>query len=127
MLVYLTVDNDEHATRFVKALFNQGLIASANQYEGNFERTYLKLGRMSTEKGRDKLELTTTGDKVTALIDYVNQHNPTSYDYPVPDTVAIPVTTGNAKYLAWVRKQMGSGSGLHEEEDHHEEDHDEDH
>lgn len=72
VLVYLTVDDDEHATRFVKALFNQGLIAQANQYEGNFERTYLKLGRMATEKGRDKLELITTNDKVAALIDYVN-------------------------------------------------------
>lgn len=71
-LVYLTVDDDEHATRFVKALFNKGLIAQANQYEGNFERTYLKLGRMATEKGRDKLELITTNDKVTALIDYIN-------------------------------------------------------
>lgn len=27
--VYLTVDNDEDATRFVKALFNQNLIAEA--------------------------------------------------------------------------------------------------
>lgn len=115
VMVYLTVDNDEHATRFVKALFNQGLIASANQYEGNFERTYLKLGRMATERGRDKLELTTTSDKVAALIDYVNTHNPTSYDYPVPDTVAIPVETGNAKYISWVKKQIATFDGkLHE-------------
>lgn len=121
VLVYLTVDNDEHATRFVKALFNQGLIASANQYEGNFERTYLKLGRMSTEKGRDKLELVTTGDKVAALIDYTNQHNPTSYDYPVPDTVVLPVETGNAKYIAWVKKQIADfDGGLHEDGKHEE-------
>lgn len=98
-LVYLTVDDDEHATRFVKALFNKGLIAQANQYEGNFERTYLKLGRMATESGRDKLELITTNNKVAALIDYINNNNPTSYDYPVPDTVVLPVKTGNPKYL----------------------------
>lgn len=30
VLVYVTVDNDEHATRFVKALFNRNLIAAAN-------------------------------------------------------------------------------------------------
>jgi len=103
-LVYLTVDDDEHATRFVKALFNQGLISQANQYEGNFERTYLKLGRMATEKGRDRLELITTNDKVAALIDYVNNNNPTSYDYPVPDTVVLPIKTGNPKFLAWNSK-----------------------
>ena len=27
VLLYLTVDNDEHATRFVKALFNKNLIS----------------------------------------------------------------------------------------------------
>jgi uncharacterized protein involved in tolerance to divalent cations len=129
VIVYLTVDDDEHATRFVKALFNKDLIASANQYEGNFERTYLKLGRMATEKGRDKLELTTTGDKVAALIDYINQNNPTSYDYPVPDVVAIPVETGNAKYISWVKKTISeNGEGLHEEAGaHSDEDHEEDH
>jgi uncharacterized protein involved in tolerance to divalent cations len=118
VLVYLTVDNDEHATRFVKALFNRNLIASANQYDSNFERTYLKLGRMATERGRDKLELTTTTDKVAALIDYVNENNPTIYDYPVPDTIAIPVTTGNQKYLNWVTKSIGANTaGLKEDPD----------
>lgn len=133
VMVYITVDNDEHAVRFVKALFNKGLIASANQYEGNFERTYLKLGRMATEKGRDKLELTTTADKVAALIDYTNQNNPTSYDYPVPDTVVLPVKSGNAKWIAWVKKQVAK-EGLHEEastdekkeEEHHDEEEEED-
>lgn len=115
VLVYLTVDNDEHATRFVKALFNKDLIAAANQFEANFERTYLKLGRMSTEKGRDKLELTTTVDKVADLIDYINQNPPTLYDYPVPDTIAIPVETGNPKWLSWVQKTISSNTaGLKE-------------
>lgn len=123
-LVYLTVDDDEHATRFVKALFNKGLIAQANQYEGNFERTYLKLGRMATEKGRDKLELITTNAKVAELIDYINNNNPTSYDYPVPDTVVLPVKTGNPKFISWAQKQTGHEAGLHEEAEHHEEDDD---
>lgn len=80
---------------------------------------------MATESGRDKLELTTTGDKVAALIDYVNTNNPTSYDYPVPDTVVLPVETGNAKYIAWVKKQIGSFDGsLHEEAEETHEDHD---
>lgn len=117
-MVYLTVDNDEHATRFVKSLFHRNLIAAANQYDSNFERTYLKLGRMATERGRDKLELTTTDDKVAALIDYVNENNPTIYDYPVADTIAIPVTTGNTKYLDWVRKNIAKNSaGLKDDPD----------
>ena len=71
---------------------------------------------MATEKGRDRLELITTGDKVAALIDYINQNNPTSYDYPVPDVVAIPVETGNAKFISWVKKTIAENAGgLHEE------------
>jgi len=61
VLVYLTVDGEEHGTRFVKALFNKGYISDARQMSG-FDRTYLKLGRMATEKGREQLELTTTNN-----------------------------------------------------------------
>lgn len=82
---------------------------------------------MATEKGRDKLELVTSADKVAAVIDYTNQNNPTQYDYPVPDVVAIPIETGNAKFLAWAKKQLSGPEGLHEEkEDHDEDDHHED-
>ena len=70
---------------------------------------------MSTEKGRDKLELTTTVDKVADLIDYINQNPPTLYDYPVPDTIAIPVETGNPKWLSWVQKTIATNAeGLKE-------------
>lgn len=123
VLVYLTVDNDEHATRVVKGLFNRKLIAAANQYEGNFERTYLKLGRMSTEHGRDKLELTTTADLVAPLIDYINNNNPTDYDYPVPDVFAIPVELGNEKWIKYVKKVLADRDELHEEAGHGDEDH----
>lgn len=99
----MIVDTSEHTTRFVKALFNQGLIAQADQFEEKMERTFLKLGRMVTEKGRDQLVLTTTGDKVASLIDYINSHNPTEYDYPVPNAFAISVKTGYADYLTWVK------------------------
>lgn len=116
VMAYLTVDSDEHATRFVKALFQNNLIAEANLYDGGFERTYLKLGRMTTEKSRDKLELTTTEDRVAKLIDYINTNNPTEYDYPVPDTVVLPVETGNTKFLSWVKKTLEDNKeGLHEE------------
>lgn len=66
---------------------------------------------MATERGRDKLELTTTTDKVAELIDYVNENDPTIYDYPVADTIAIPVTTGNTKYLDWVKKSIAKNAG----------------
>ena len=45
-LVYLTVDSEEHASRFVKDLFRLGLIADALMQEGGFDRSYLKFGRI---------------------------------------------------------------------------------
>ena len=54
-LVYLTVDSEEDASRFVKDLFRLGLIAVAEMQEGGFDRSYLKFGTISTEKGRTRL------------------------------------------------------------------------
>ena len=45
-LVYLTVDAEENASRFVKDLFRLGLIAVVEMQEGGFDRSYLKFGRI---------------------------------------------------------------------------------
>lgn len=45
------------------------------------------------------------------LIDYINNENPTHYDYPVPNTIAFPVSKANPKYVAWVKKQTNTDSG----------------
>lgn len=53
-----------------------------------------------------------SGAKVTQLIDYINNENPTNYDYPVPNTIALPVDNGNPKYLDWVTHQCSSNDGI---------------
>jgi len=72
----------------------------------------LKFGRPSTELGRTRLEMTTSNDKIPALIDFINQNNPTNYDYPVPDVAVVPVNQGNPAYIDWVKKEVGSEAGL---------------
>lgn len=111
-LAYLTVDSEEHATRFIKDLFKNGLIATVQLQEGGFQRSFLKFGRTASEVQRVRLEMTTSNDKVAALIDFVNQNNPTMYDYPVPDVTVLPITTGNAEYIKWVKEQTGSKAGI---------------
>lgn len=111
-IAYLTVDTEEHATRFVRQLFKEKLVAVVNTQEGGFERSYLKFGRPSTEVGRTRLTMTTTNDKIPALIDFINQNNPTSYDYPVADVSVLPVNQGNPAYIEWVKKETGSEAGL---------------
>jgi uncharacterized protein involved in tolerance to divalent cations len=102
-LVYLTVDSEEHATRFIKDLFKNGLIAAVQLQEGGFMRSFLKFGRPSSEVQRVRLEMTTSNEKVAALIEFTNQNNPTLYDYPVPDVTVLPITTGNPEYVKWVK------------------------
>lgn len=111
-LAYLTVDSEEHATRFIKDLFKNGLIAAVQLQEGGFQRSYLKFGSASSEVQRTRLEITTSNDKVAALIEYVNLNNPTMYDYPVPDITVLPITTGNPEYIKWVKEQTGSKAGI---------------
>ena len=110
-MVYLTVDAEEHASRFTKDLFRLGLVAAVEMQEGGFDRSYLKFGRISTEKGRTRLQMTTSETRLAELIDYINDENPTHYDYPVPNTVAVPIRIANPKYIEWVKKQTTSESG----------------
>lgn len=111
-LAYLTVDSEEHATRFIKDLFKNGLIATVQLQEGGFQRSFLKFGRPASEVQRVRLEMTTSNDKIAALIDFVNQNNPTLYDYPVPDVTVLPITTGNPEYVKWVKEQTGAKAGI---------------
>lgn len=111
-IVYLTVDTEEHATRFIKDLFKNKLCAAVTLQEGGFERSYLKFGRPSTESSRMSLEITTENGKVTELVDYINHNNPTEYDYPVPNVTVLPVADGNKAYLDWVKTNSGTGLKL---------------
>lgn len=47
--------------------------------------------------------MTTAESRLLELIDYINNENPTHYDYPVPNTIVLPVSTSNDKYVAWVK------------------------
>lgn len=56
-LASMTVDSEEHATRFVKDLFRLGYVSAVQMFDGGFERSYLKFGRPTTEKTRVRLEM----------------------------------------------------------------------
>ena len=71
--------------------------------DGGFSRSYLKFGTPSTENKRVRLEMTVPDGRVSQLINFVNNNNPTQYDYPVPDVTVIPVSTGNAEYIKWAK------------------------
>ena len=55
--------------------------------------------------------MTTAESRLVELIDYINNENPTHYDYPVPNTIVLPVATSNDKYVAWVKTQTSTDAG----------------
>ena len=55
--------------------------------------------------------MTTAESRLVELIDYINNENPTHYDYPVPNTIVLPVSNSNEKYVSWVKTQVGSEAG----------------
>ena len=111
-MVYLTVDNDENAAKFIKQLFAKRLVASVSVNEANFQRTYLKFGKMETEVDRDRLEMVTTDDKVADLITFINTNSPSNKEYPRPDVYVTAVEGGNPEYLDWVKKHVSAEFAL---------------
>jgi uncharacterized protein involved in tolerance to divalent cations len=55
--------------------------------------------------------MTTGESRLVELIDYINNENPTHHDYPVPNTIVLPVSISNDKYVEWVKKQVSTESG----------------
>ena len=115
-LVTLTIDNDEGAVKFIKQLFAKKLVASVNVNEGNFERTFLKFGRMETENNRDRLEMVTTDDKVASLITFINTDSPSNKDYPRPDVIVSAVEGGNTDYIDWVKRHVSAEFALNKKD-----------
>ena len=70
--VNLTVEDEEKATRFVKELMDQALVADAEIEENDFERSYLMFGQQHTDTGKIFLKLTTTDARTPELINYIN-------------------------------------------------------
>uniref|UniRef100_A0A7S3FVP8 Uncharacterized protein n=1 Tax=Strombidium rassoulzadegani TaxID=1082188 RepID=A0A7S3FVP8_9SPIT len=104
-LVYVTLDSEEDARRFVKRLFSKSLIANAEFHIGGFERSYLMFGHIETAENKVWLELTTSDDRVKELVNYINANDPTTYDYPVTDVQVEPIQQANKQYIEWVKMQ----------------------
>ena len=110
--VLMTVDNEDHALHFIKKLFKQELITKAQLKQGKMHRSYLKFGKMHTESERVSVELTTKSDRVSNLIEWINLHQPTQYDYPVPDMMAVAIKSGNEAYIQSIKTDIDLGKNV---------------
>jgi uncharacterized protein involved in tolerance to divalent cations len=108
----MTVDNEDIALHFMKKLFKKGLISRAQFKPKAMHRTYLKFGTLHTESGKITLDLTTPTEQVAPLIEWINNHNPNPYDYPVPNMMAVSIVSGNPAYIASIKSDLSLAANL---------------
>ena len=88
------------------------MIASAELEKDGKTRHFLKMGRTATQSEKFELSMVTTDKRLSSVIDFINKHGPTDYDYPVADIMVEPVTKSDTKYTKWVKYQTREGAGF---------------
>jgi len=95
-LIYMTAANREQASALARSLVESRLAACANLMDG-VTSTYWWEGKV-VEEQEVVIIAKTRADLVEALIAQVKAE----HSYACPCVVAVPITTGNADFLAWV-------------------------
>jgi len=111
-IVTLTGDTLENTELFMRKVFHEGLCTRAQMIQGGFERAYLKFGEMHEESNRIYIEMTTTQDKVSSLVDWINKHPEWAYDYPVPDLTVLAIKDGSRPYVEWALSAVEDGKKI---------------
>jgi uncharacterized protein involved in tolerance to divalent cations len=96
----------------MRKVFHEGLCTRAQMIQGGFERAYLKFGEMHEESNRIYIEMTTTQDKVSSLLDWINKHPEWAYDYPVPDLTVLAIKDGSRPYVEWALSAVEDGKKI---------------
>ena len=100
-VVLSTFPDEAKAAAVAHALVNEHLVACVNLVPA-VRSIYRWQGAVSDE--REVLAIMkTTADAVPALTQRILQLHP----YETPEVIAVPVTDGNAAYLAWVAGSIG--------------------
>ena len=95
----------EDAKQFIKQLFEQGLISTAELETTGITREYMMFGQLQKETQKQRILLTTTDDRVDKLVSFINENSPNPYEYPVRELEVVPISDGNSEYMAQLKKQ----------------------
>lgn len=82
-----------------EALVEARLVACAQVTRG-LQSVYRWQGKIESA-AEARVDLKTTADRLTALMEAITRLHP----YDVPEIVAMPIMSGSAAYLDWVRDQ----------------------
>jgi periplasmic divalent cation tolerance protein len=100
MVVLTTCSNDEDAAALARWLVEQRLAACVNAI-GKVASTYRWQDRVEQDQ-ETLLIIKTTAARLTALEKALRDHS----KYELPEFIALPVHSGGAAYLDWVRESV---------------------
>jgi periplasmic divalent cation tolerance protein len=98
VIVFVTWPADRDPTPFAKALVEARLVACANVLP-EMRSVYTWEGAVHEDAER-QIILKTTAERLPALESRVRELHP----YAVPEFLAVPVMSGSADYLRWLRE-----------------------
>ena len=102
VLVLTTCADAASAARLADSIVGQRLAACVNAI-GGVESTYHWNGKV--ERGAETLLLIkTTQDRYEAIESHIRAHS----GYELPEIVAVPLESGYAPYLDWIRRETES-------------------
>lgn len=98
LLVICTCPDEDSARRLSESLV-QGKLAACVNIVNPINSIFTWQGRIDTEQ-ESLLLIKTTETAYSALEQAIKQQHP----YELPEIIAIPVQTGSAEYLNWIRE-----------------------
>jgi len=101
--VSVTAPSEEEAGSLGQMAVERRLAACA-QISGPISSTYWWEGEV-TSASEYVCTLKTSSDRLPALMDAVKQ----AHSYAVPEIVAVPISAGDAAYLAWIGDETSEG------------------
>ena len=98
VVVFSTFPNADKAAEVARTLVTENLVACVNVVPG-VRSIYRWKGELCDDS-EVLAVMKTTEERTGALIARLGELHP----YEVPEVLALPVTTGSAKYIEWVEK-----------------------
>lgn len=101
LIVFVTCSNPRQAARIARAVVKARLAACANILPGRVRSIYRWKGKVETT-GETMMMLKTSRRRFDALCHEIER----LHSYDTPEIIALPVTLGARKYLAWIEDSL---------------------
>ena len=100
IIIFVTVDSEEQASRISDVLLQKKLIACANIVKD--VRSFFWWKGQVDSCSELLMIMKSRGELLDDIVDEVKSH----HNYEVPEIVAMPILGGNSSYLRWIDESV---------------------